>query len=60
MTRLAGCALILMVAWGLITRLPPSTHANFGGPTVLALMLFAIALLTGECVLVGRIARSSR
>ena len=33
----------------------PDTHdANFGGPGVLALMCYTIALLTGELVLVGR------
>jgi MFS-type transporter involved in bile tolerance (Atg22 family) len=39
-------------------QLWPDTHdANFGGPSVLALLLYAIALLTGEIVLVGRTAR---
>jgi hypothetical protein len=33
----------------------PDTHdVNFGGPTLLALLLYAIALLIGEIVLVGR------
>ncbi len=33
---------------------PDTDDANFGGPGVLALMCYTIALLTGEIVLVGR------
>jgi len=49
-----GTALILLVAWILITTLPESRDVNLAAPCALAAMLYAFALLCGEIVLVGR------
>jgi hypothetical protein len=55
-----GTALIALVAWTLLSTLPESPDGNLAGPMVLAIMLYAFALLTGEIVLVGRTARIAR
>jgi len=51
----SACALLLsaIIALALFTRLPEA-DVNIAGPAALAAMLFAIAILTGEIVLVGR------
>jgi hypothetical protein len=59
-TSLCGNALALLVAWGVLSTLPESRGLNFAGPMMLAFMLFAFALLTGEMVLVGRSAPAER
>jgi len=53
----SACALLLsgIIALALFTRLPEA-DVNIAGPAVLAVMLFAIAILTGEIVLIGRAA----
>ena len=51
----AGTALYLLVAWILLSTLPESRDVNLAGPLMLATMLYAFALLTGELVLVGRL-----
>jgi len=55
-TSVLGWALALLAGWVAITNLP---HEDIGGPLggalMLALVLFAIALLIGELVLVGRL-----
>ena len=55
-TSLLGWALMLLAGWTMIRVLP---QVDIGGPLagtlMLALMLFAIALLVGELVLVGRL-----
>ena len=52
-----GTALIALVAWALLSTLPESPDGNVAGPLLLAIMLYAFALLTGEILLVGRTAR---
>jgi hypothetical protein len=55
-SSILGWALALLAGWVAITSLP---HEDIGGPLggalMLALVLFAIALLIGELVLVGRL-----
>jgi amino acid transporter len=58
-TSITGCALALLVAWALISTLPEPHHGNLAAPAMLAFMMFAFALLTGELVLVGRLVRAS-
>jgi hypothetical protein len=53
-----GSLLLLLVVWILLTTSPEERHgANLAAPISLGLMFFAFALLTGECVLVGRSAK---
>jgi hypothetical protein len=56
---LLGCALVFLVVSVWITTPPDVMNSDIGGPLaffgMLALMCFAIALLTGELVLVGRL-----
>jgi hypothetical protein len=58
-TIVATCAvfadwLVFNLVLGLLQTLPDDADGNFAGPSLLALMLYTIALLTGEIVLVGR------
>jgi len=56
---LLGCALIFLVVFVWITTPPDVMNSDIGGPLAffgsLALMCFAVALLIGELVLVGRL-----
>jgi hypothetical protein len=54
-TSMLGWTLALLAGWVGITSLPRDDIGGpLGGALMLALMLFAIALLVGEIVLVGR------
>ena len=56
-----GWALALLAGWVGITSLPAEDIGGpLGGALMLALMLFAIALLIGELVLVGRLKARDR
>jgi len=59
-TSVLGWALALLAGWVMARKLPDADIGGpLGGAMTLALMLFAVALLTGELVLVGRAARQS-
>jgi hypothetical protein len=55
---LLGSALVFLVGYVWLTTPPDVMNSDIGGPlaffAMLAVMCFAIALLTGELVLVGR------
>ena len=58
---LLGGALFLLAGWVGLTSLPEDDIGGpLGGAIMLAAMLFAVALLTGELVLVGRLSRALR
>jgi len=55
-SSILGWALALLAGWVMARRLPDADIGGpLGGALMLALALFAIALLTGEMVLVGRL-----
>jgi hypothetical protein len=61
---LFGCALVFLVVSVWITTPPDRMNSDIGGPLAFfgmcALFWFAIALLTGELVLVGRLPAETR
>jgi hypothetical protein len=52
--------LVFNVVLAFLQTWPDTGDVNFGGPIILALVLYAVSLLTGEIALVGRIARNAR
>lgn len=60
-TNLLGGTLFMLAGWVALTSLPAEDIGGpFAGAAMLALMLFAISLLTGEMVLVGKVAPHTR
>ena len=51
--------LVFSIVLAFLQTWPDTGDVNFAGPAALALLLYAIALLTGEIVLVGRASRTA-